>query len=95
MPATRAILPLLLIHTVIGGSSAVGRSVLLAAGKAKQFTIAVLLAGTANVLLSYVFVKYANLGLQGIVLGTIIAVVARCGLWMPWYVVRTLKRIEG
>lgn len=91
LPQTRAILPLILIHTVVGGSSAVGRSILLGMGKVKPFTISVLIAGVANVVLSYVFVKYLNLGLRGIIYGTIIAVVARAGIWMPWYVMRTLR----
>jgi O-antigen/teichoic acid export membrane protein len=95
MPQTQAILPLLLIHTVVGGSSAVGRSILLAMGKAKQFTAAVLIAGVSNVVLSFIFVKYAHLGLTGIVLGTIVAVIARCAIWIPWYVMRTLARAGG
>jgi O-antigen/teichoic acid export membrane protein len=91
MPITRSILPLVLIHTTIGGSAMVGRSVLLAAGKFTPFAISVLLAGAINVFFSYIFVKYFHLGLQGIIYGTIIAVVARCVLWMPWYVMRSLK----
>jgi Na+-driven multidrug efflux pump len=91
MPATVAILPMILIHTVVGGSSAVGRSVLLAVGKVRPFTIAVLIAGVSNVLLSFVFVRFCGLGLRGIVLGTILAVVGRCGVWMPWYVMRVLR----
>jgi O-antigen/teichoic acid export membrane protein len=91
LPATRAILPLVLIHTVVGGSSAVGRSVLLAVGKVKPFTIAVLVAGATNVLCSFVFVRYFGLGLRGIVMGTIVAVVARCAIWTPWFVLRTLR----
>ena len=94
MPETRAILPLVLIHTVVGGSAAVGRSVLLGMGKVKPFTASVLIAGVANVVLSYVFVRYFGWGLRGIVLGTIIAVVARAGVWTPWYVMRTLRREE-
>jgi len=92
MTATRAILPLVLIHTVIGGSSAVGRSILLGMGKVKPFTISVLIAGVSNVILSYIFVRYLHLGLKGIVLGTILAVVGRCAIWMPWYVSRCLKQ---
>ena len=69
----------------------VGRSVLLAAGKFTPFAISVLVAGTMNVFFSYIFVKYFHLGLQGIIYGTIIAVVTRCLLWMPWYVMRSLK----
>jgi O-antigen/teichoic acid export membrane protein len=91
MRATRVILPLVLVHTVVGGSSAVGRSILLGMGKVRPFTIAVLLAGASNVFLSYIFVRYLNLGLKGIVLGTIVAVVARCAVWMPWYVLRSLR----
>jgi O-antigen/teichoic acid export membrane protein len=92
LPTTRAILPLVLIHTVIGGSSAVGRSILLGMGKVRAFTAAVLIAGVINVILSYCFVRYCHWGLRGIILGTIVAVVGRCGVWMPWYVVRTLNR---
>ncbi|HEV8293530.1 MAG TPA: MATE family efflux transporter [Tepidisphaeraceae bacterium] len=94
MPATRDILPLVLIHTVIGGSAMVGRSVLLAAGKFTPFAISVLLAGAINVIFSFIFVRYLNLGLKGIIYGTIIAVVARCVLWMPWYVMRSLKEVK-
>jgi O-antigen/teichoic acid export membrane protein len=91
MRATQAILPLVLIHTVIGGSSAVGRSILLGMGRVRAFTISVLIAGIMNVVLSYIFVRHLNLGLKGIVLGTIVVVVARAGIWMPWYVLRTLR----
>ncbi len=92
MPATRVILPLVLIHTVIGGSSAVGRSVLLGTGRVKPFTISVLVAGATNVIVSWALVRFTNLGLVGIVLGTIVAVVGRCALWMPWYVMRSLRQ---
>jgi O-antigen/teichoic acid export membrane protein len=92
MIATTAILPLVLIHTTIGGSSAVGRSILLAIGKVRAFTAAALVAGAVNVLLSWFFVAKLGLGLRGIVYGTIIAVVGRCAVWMPWYTMRCLKR---
>jgi Na+-driven multidrug efflux pump len=92
IPDSRAILPLILIHTVIGGSSAVGRSILLGMGKVKPYAVAAIVAGVVNVVLSYCFVKYLRLGLNGIVLGTIVAVVGRCVLWQPWYVMRSLRR---
>jgi O-antigen/teichoic acid export membrane protein len=95
MDATRAILPLMLIHTVIGGSSAVGRSVLLAIGKVRPFTASVLIAGIANVILSFTFVYFFHMGLKGIILGTIIAVTVRCAFWMPWYTLRVLNRQTG
>jgi O-antigen/teichoic acid export membrane protein len=92
MDATRAILPLVLVNTVIGGSSAVGRSILLGMGRVRVFSIAVIAAAVTNVIFSFIFVKYCGLGLYGIVLGTIVAVIARCAIWMPWYVLRTLNR---
>jgi O-antigen/teichoic acid export membrane protein len=88
MPATRAILPLVLASTVVGGTAGIGRSVLLGMGRVKAYTISALVAGVMNVLLGYVFVKYAGLGLKGIALGTLCVVVARCAIWMPWYVLR-------
>jgi O-antigen/teichoic acid export membrane protein len=91
-PGTTIILPLVLIHTVIGGSSTTGRAILLAMGKFKPFTASVLIAGAVNAFASYCFVKYLHWGLRGIVLGTIVAVVGRCALWMPWYVMRSLSR---
>ena len=66
-----AILPLVLVHTVIGGSSSVGRSILIGMNKVGPFTAAVLIAGVSNVLLSWLFVAKFNLGLQGIIYGTI------------------------
>jgi Na+-driven multidrug efflux pump len=94
MPITREILPLVLIHTVIGGSSMVGRSILLAVGKVTPFAVSVLIAGVTNVVLSYVFVRYMGWGLSGIVAGTIVAVVLRCVVWMPWYVMRVLREVK-
>jgi O-antigen/teichoic acid export membrane protein len=91
MPGTRSILPLVLLNTVLGGSAMVGRSILLAVGRVKPFTAAALIAGGANVLCSYGLVRFLHLGLRGIVLGTIVAVIGRCAIWMPWYVLKTLR----
>jgi len=89
--ATLEILPLVLVHTVIGGSSGVGRSVLLGMGRVKAYTISVLVAGGANVALSLLLAGPGGLGLRGIVLATVIVVVARCAIWMPWYLVKMTK----
>ncbi len=94
MPATRAILPLMLVNTVIGGSSAVGRSILMGIGRVKPFAISALIAGITNVIVSWALVRFTKLGLVGIVLGTVVAVVGRCALWMPWYVMRSLRATE-
>jgi O-antigen/teichoic acid export membrane protein len=94
MKPTQEILPLVLIPTVIGGSAAVGRSILLAIGKVKAFTAAVLIAGLSNVILSYSFVKFGGMGLEGIILGTILVVIVRCAIWMPWYVLRSLRQLS-
>jgi O-antigen/teichoic acid export membrane protein len=95
MRPTQEILPWVLFHTVVGGSAAVGRSVLLAIGKVRAFTAAVLVSGVANVILSYCFVKYGGMGLRGIVLGTIVVVVARCAFWTPWYTLRSLRKLSA
>ena len=92
MRATQMILPLILIHTIIGGTGIVGRSILLGMGRVAPFTASVLIAGVSNVLLSILFVDHFHMGLRGIILGTICAVVGRCAIWMPWYVMRTLKK---
>ncbi len=91
LPATRMILPLVLVNTAIGGTSAVGRSILLGMGRVRAFTVAVVLAAVTNVIFSYCFVRFGHLGLNGIVLGTMVAVIGRCGIWMPWYILRTLR----
>jgi O-antigen/teichoic acid export membrane protein len=91
MPQTQALLPIVLLNTLIGGSSAVGRSILLGVGRVRPFAGAVLAAGVTNVIFSWGFVRFGGLGLRGIVLGTSVAVIFRCALWMPWYVLRTLR----
>jgi len=95
MPATRALLPLMLVNSVLGGSSAVGRSILLGAGRVRALAMAALASGAANVVCSYLFVQIGGAGLRGIVLGTSVALVGRCALWMPWYVLRTLLGKEA
>jgi O-antigen/teichoic acid export membrane protein len=95
MRGTQKILPLVLISTVIGGSAAPARSILLATGHVKPFTLSVLIAGIGNVILSYTFVVHAHLGLKGIILGTIIVVIVRCALWMPWYTLRSLRKLAS
>ncbi len=86
---TLAVLPLVLVHTVVGGSSAVGRSVLIGMGRVKALAVSVLVAGVANVGLSVLLA--GPMGLRGVVLATVVVVTARCGLWMPWYVLRQLR----
>lgn len=95
MPQTRAILPLLLVSTVVGGSGMAGRSILIGIGKVKPFTIAAIIAGVANVILGFVFVRFFGLGLRGIVYATLIVVIARAGIWLPWYVMRSLRDGRG
>ena len=94
MRTTRAILPTLLIATVVGGSAMVGRSVLLAMGKVTPFTVAALVAGVCNVVLAFVLVKL-GWGLRGIVTATALVVIARAGIWQPWYVMRALSLVPS
>jgi O-antigen/teichoic acid export membrane protein len=88
MAPTRAILPGVMLHTVVGGSGAVGRSILIGMGRVRQYTVAVLIAGVMNVVLAFVFVRYLGWGLWGIVIATNLVVLARAALWQPWYVMK-------
>ncbi len=89
------LVPLVLIHTVIGGSSGIGRAVLLAAGKYRTYALAALTAGIANVTLAFLVLRFTSMGPAGIVAVTIATVTARCALWMPWYTIRTLAQLTG
>ena len=82
LPATRAILPLILCHTVLGSAAGVGRATLVALGKAKAYAVVVLLGGLLNVALSLWFVRL-GWGIQGVVLGTVASVAARCLIALP------------
>jgi O-antigen/teichoic acid export membrane protein len=88
---TPTITRLVLIHTVIGGTAGIGRSVLLGMGRFKAYTLSALLGGVANVALALLFVLVLDLGLRGIVLATVIAVTVRCAIWMPIYILRSLR----
>lgn len=93
-PGARAILPLVLLHSIVGGSSAPARAVLLAAGRAKVFAISAVVAGVLNVIISYILVRYTSLGLTGVVIGTLIAVILRCAFFLPWYTMRVLHEMR-
>jgi O-antigen/teichoic acid export membrane protein len=91
MPATQVILPLVMIHTVVGGASSIGRSVLLGIGRVKAYAIAALVGGIANVILAVILVTQTSLGLKGIIYATILTVTLRCAIWMPWYTMRAIR----
>lgn len=95
MPLTRRILPLLFLHTIIGGSSAPARAILFAAGRAKAFAISAVMAGLLNVGISFLLVRYTTMGLWGVVLGTVVAAVLRCLVFLPWYTWRTLENLQS
>jgi O-antigen/teichoic acid export membrane protein len=90
-PGTRAILPWVLAHTVLGGCNSISRAVMLGLGRFKVFAIGALAGGVLNVSLALVFVLVFGLGLRGVVLATICTVTVRCVFWMPWQVLRILR----
>ncbi len=90
MPVTVGLLPLVLVNTIVGGSGMVGRAVLIGMGRIGPYTASVLIAAAINVLLSLLFIR-AGWGLNGVILGTVIATLGRCAVWMPWYVLRALR----
>jgi Na+-driven multidrug efflux pump len=94
-PGTRAVLPLLLLHTVIGGSTAPARAILFAAGKARVFAISAVAAGVINVIISLALLLYTDLALVGVIIGTVTAVFFRCAIFIPWYTMRTLNNLPA
>jgi O-antigen/teichoic acid export membrane protein len=93
LPATQAILPLVLIHTTLGSIGGVGRSVLFGMGRIKPYAIAAIIGGVANAGLAIVFLNWTVWGLKGVVLATVISVAIRCGIWTPWYTLRAIDRL--
>ena len=75
MRPTQAILPLVLIHTVIGGSAAVGRSILQGMGRVKAFTAT---DRRRHERCAQLRLRAAEVGPEGNRAGTICVVVARC-----------------
>ena len=90
LPATRAILPLILLHTILGSAAGVGRATLVAVGYARSYAVVVLLGGALNVALSLWFV-HLGWGIAGVVFGTVISVAARCLVAMPLMVRRATR----
>lgn len=92
-PGARDILPLVLLSTIIGGSSAPCRAILLAAGKASMFAWSAVAVAVLNVIISYILVRYTRLELVGVVIGTLVAITLRCVFFLPWYTMQTLREI--
>ena len=94
MSPTRAILPLVLIHTVVGGSGGIGRAILLTTGHTLAFAFSAVVGGVANIALALLALQM-GFGLRGVVMATVLTVTLRCGFWMPWYVLRVaLPRVQ-
>jgi O-antigen/teichoic acid export membrane protein len=94
-PMATVILPLVLVHTVLGGQSQIGRAIMLAMGKARAFTVSLLAAGIANALLCAGLLACASMGVKAVPLATIAVVAVRGAIWTPWYVLRAIRREYG
>jgi O-antigen/teichoic acid export membrane protein len=95
LPQTRAILPWVLAHTVLGGTAAVGRSMLIGIGRIRAYTTAALIGGVVNVVLAIVLVTQTNLGLLGVIGATLFTVGVRCVIWMPWFTLRAIQEVAA
>jgi O-antigen/teichoic acid export membrane protein len=93
MPMAAGIVPLVLVHTVIGGTAGIGRAVILAAGRYRTYAAVALGFGVLNAAGAATALK-AGWGVKGVVMVTIVTVSVRCLIWMPWYTMRTLGRLE-
>lgn len=85
------VLPWVLVHTVIGGSSGVGRAVVLAAGRYRTYALVSLGFGLTNAAGVAAVLSVTDWGVLGVVGVTIATVSLRCLVWMPWYVLRLLR----
>lgn len=96
VPTLAAVLvPLVLVHTVIGGSSGVGRAVILAAGRYRTYAGVALGFGLVNLAGAATVLWGTGWGVKGVVGVTVATVAVRCGIWMPWYVWRTLRAFRA
>ncbi len=96
MQTAQAILPFVLIHTVIGGTASIARSVLFGMGRMKPYAISAIVGGAVNAILAtLVVILKPEWGLMGIIGATIITVILRCGLWLPWYTLRAIRQEEA
>ena len=89
-PATVAILPLVLVHTVLGSAAGVGRATLVGVGRAGQYAVLVLVGGVVNVAVSVGFVTL-GWGVAGVVAGTVVSVALRCLVATPMLVWRAAR----
>ncbi|MBC7782620.1 MAG: hypothetical protein H7144_02180 [Burkholderiales bacterium] len=88
---TQEILPWVMVHTVIGGSASIGRSVLFGMGRMKPYAITAIVGGVSNAVLASIVVTTTDWGLKGIIWVTIFTVFCRCALWLPWYTLRAIR----
>lgn len=86
LPQTQAMLPWIMVHTVIGASAMPARAVLLGMGHFKVYAIAALAGGMANLILAVIFLVTTSWGIYAIIYATILTVSIRCLIWMPAYV---------
>ena len=77
LPASRVILPAVLLHTVLGAAAGVGRATLIGMGLAGAYARVVLLYGLLNVAVSLALVA-VGFGIWGVIGGTIASVAGRC-----------------
>ncbi|MFT3788690.1 MAG: MATE family efflux transporter [Tepidisphaeraceae bacterium] len=88
------VLPIVLIHTVLGGTAGVGRAALIGIGRHRAYAVSALVGGLMNVALAFVAVYILKLGLPGVAWATVIAVGLRCAAWMPWFVMRATRSVS-
>jgi O-antigen/teichoic acid export membrane protein len=89
------VLPVFLLHTVVGGASGVMRSFLLISGQSKAVMTSALIAGVCNAAGVAGVLMLTNWGLFGVACVTAVCVMARCGVWMPWYTNKTLRKLAA
>ncbi len=93
LPATRAILPWVLLHTILGSAAGVGRATLIAVGRPGLYAGIVLVAGLVNAGISVGLVHF-GWGIRGVIAGTVISVALRCLIALPWAIARATRSAQ-
>lgn len=94
-PATVDVVRLVLVHTVIGGTAGVARAVLLGAGAYRGYALTAVGFGLANAAGAWAVLEWTQWGVRGVVGVTIATVGVRCLVFLPWYTLRRLARLES
>ena len=81
----------LMVNLAVSIPLIMGYQVLFALGKLREATVSTILGGMLNIILSIILVKYFQLGLMGVALGTIISLSLKNTLYLPYIISKKMS----